>query len=102
MKVVVDTCVWSLALARHTCANTPAVVMLRRLIEAASQVIRYSYETGEKSVEQILDEGKAQVLALQFGMDGKAGQVGVHAAAGAHGVTNDLPIQFGHRAVRAF
>lgn len=39
MSVVVDTCVWSLAFARHTPANTPAVVALRRLIEDLEEIV---------------------------------------------------------------
>ena len=38
--------------------------LLRRLIEAASQVIRDSYESGEKTVEQILDEAEQRVFQV--------------------------------------
>jgi predicted nucleic acid-binding protein len=39
MRVVVDTCVWSLALARQTPRETPAVVTLRRLVEEGDDII---------------------------------------------------------------
>lgn len=39
MRVVVDTCVWSLALARHTPSDAPAVATLRRLIEGGDDVL---------------------------------------------------------------
>ncbi len=39
MKVVVDTCVWSQALARHAPADTPAVATLRRLIEDGEDIL---------------------------------------------------------------
>ncbi len=39
MRVVVDTCVWSLALARHTPSDAPAVATLQRLIEGGDDVL---------------------------------------------------------------
>ncbi len=39
MRVLVDTCVWSLAFARHTPVDTPAVVTLRRLIEEGEEIV---------------------------------------------------------------
>ena len=38
--------------------------LLRRLIEASSQIIRDSYETGERTVEQILDEAEQRVFQV--------------------------------------
>lgn len=38
--------------------------LLRRLIEAASQVIRDAYEVGEKTVEEILDEAEQRVFQV--------------------------------------
>ena len=38
--------------------------LLRRLIEAASQVIRDSYEVGERTVEEILDEAEQRVFQV--------------------------------------
>lgn len=39
MRVVVDTCVWSLAFAKNTPAGNPAVAALRRLIEDGEEVL---------------------------------------------------------------
>jgi len=39
MRVVVDTCVWSLALARHAPSDAPAVAILRRLIEDGEEIL---------------------------------------------------------------
>jgi replicative DNA helicase len=38
--------------------------LLRRLIEASSQIIRDSYEPGERSVEEVLDEAEARVFQV--------------------------------------
>jgi replicative DNA helicase len=38
--------------------------LLRRLIDASSQIIRDSYETGERTVEQILDEAEQRVFQV--------------------------------------
>lgn len=38
--------------------------ILRRLIEAASQIIRDSYESGEKTVEQVLDEAEQRIFQV--------------------------------------
>src|SRR5512144_2922614 len=38
--------------------------LLRRLIEAASQVIRDAYEVGEKTVEEILDEAEQRIFQV--------------------------------------
>lgn len=38
--------------------------LLRRLIEAASQVIRDSYEIGEKTVAQVLDEAEQRIFKV--------------------------------------
>ena len=39
MRIVVDTCVWSLALARHAPSDAPAVAKLRRLIEDGEEIL---------------------------------------------------------------
>jgi replicative DNA helicase len=36
--------------------------LLRRLIEASSQIIRDSYESGERTVEQVLDEAEQRIF----------------------------------------
>jgi replicative DNA helicase len=38
--------------------------LLRRLIDAASQIIRESYEIGEKTVDQILDEAEQRIFQV--------------------------------------
>ncbi len=38
--------------------------LLRRLIEASSQIIRDSYEIGEKTVEEILDESEQRIFQV--------------------------------------
>jgi len=38
--------------------------VLRRLIDAASQIIRDAYETGEKTVEQVLDEAEQRIFQV--------------------------------------
>ena len=38
--------------------------LLRRLIEASSQIIRDSYEPGERTVEQVLDEAEQRVFQV--------------------------------------
>ncbi|MEX2283502.1 MAG: replicative DNA helicase [Gemmatimonadota bacterium] len=38
--------------------------LLRRLIDASSQIIRDSYETGERTVEEVLDEAEARIFQV--------------------------------------
>jgi replicative DNA helicase len=38
--------------------------LLRRLIDASSQIIRESYESGEKTVEQVLDEAEQRIFQV--------------------------------------
>lgn len=38
--------------------------LLRRLIEASSQIIRDSYEPGERTVEQVLDEAESHIFQV--------------------------------------
>jgi replicative DNA helicase len=38
--------------------------LLRRLIEASSHIIRESYESGEKTVEQVLDEAEQRIFQV--------------------------------------
>ncbi len=45
--------------------------VLRRLIEAASQVIRDSYEVGERTVEQVLDEAEHRIFQVAQSHDRK-------------------------------
>lgn len=39
MRVLVDTCVWSLALARRVPTDSPAVLALRRLVEEGDEIL---------------------------------------------------------------
>jgi replicative DNA helicase len=38
--------------------------LLRRLIEAASQIIRRSYDAGERTIEQVLDEAEQRIFEV--------------------------------------